>query len=321
MSLAGVTYPRPGVSLYNGVEVADPETSAPLARMRFLEVAENSSATAIVPSQPVIDAAQLGRIWQAVSERLRQAESGQPPIRLAAREATLEWSNGSAGGGDSQTITDVLVELLVKSENGRESTATVNFRLAGGEAAEPVRLRYSRRAEQDQKTAKSPNNVITRLELDTGGASIPLSMLAIPFGIVNRLGSGAKFRGSLWASDSGDGWNGELTGVFTDIDLQTAITEQFPHHLDGTATLTIARGRFYRGRLEEARGSFAAREGVIGQSLLSAAARHLQLAGTAGGASNDALVRFDQMAFSFEVDSSGLVIHGQCDGLPGTIVR
>src|SRR5690242_16671324 len=48
VSLAGASNPRPGVSLYDGVEMADPETSVPLARMRFLEVADTNSATAIV---------------------------------------------------------------------------------------------------------------------------------------------------------------------------------------------------------------------------------------------------------------------------------
>jgi hypothetical protein len=319
VSLAGVSYPRPDVSLYDGVELADPETAAPLARMRFLEVADTSGAIAIVASQPVIDAVQLGRLWQAVAERLRQADGAGKPIRLVAREVTLEWPN-RALGGDSQTMTDVLAELAVKSDGGRETTAAFSFRLAGSDAAQVARFRYSRRVSADQKGTTSAS-VITRIEIDTGGAAIPLSMLTVPLGIANRLGPRAKFRGSLWATESRGAWDGELTGEFRDIDFQTAIAEQFPHHLEGPATITIARARFAGGRLEEARGSLAAASGVIGQSLLSSAARNLQLAGTAGAASNDALVPFDQIAFSFEIESGGLTVHGQCDGLPGTIVR
>lgn len=320
ISLAGVTYPLPGVSLYDRVELADPETSAPLARMRFLEVAERHSATAIVASQPVLDAMQLGRLWQVVAERLRQGIGAGKPTRLAAREVTLEWPSSSPGG-ESQTLTDVLAELAARSEGQYETTASLSFRLAGSEAPEPVHLRYSRRVEADRQPGKDSSRVMTRLELDTGGAVVPLSMLTVPIGAVNRLGPQAKFRGRLWASETRDGWDGELTGELSDVDFQTAIAEQFPHHLAGTATVTIARARFAGGRLEEARGSLAAGRGMVGQSLLSAAARHLQLAGTAGGTSNDALVPYDQMAFSFEIDSSGMTIHGQCDSPPGTIVR
>ncbi|HEY2148873.1 MAG TPA: hypothetical protein VGH32_13110, partial [Pirellulales bacterium] len=154
VSLVGVSYPRHGVSLYDGVELADPETSAPLARMRFLEVAESNSATAIVASQPVLDAVQLGRLWQAVAERLRQGVGAGKPTRLAAREVTLEWP-GSSPGGESQTLTDVLAVLAAKSEGQRETTASLNFRLAGSEAPEPVRLRYSRRMEADRQPGKA----------------------------------------------------------------------------------------------------------------------------------------------------------------------
>jgi hypothetical protein len=332
VSLAGVAYPRPAVALYDGVELADPETSAPLARMRFLEIAESSSATAIVASQPVLDAVRLGRLWQAAAERMRDDNSAMPPVRLVAREATLEWPGPSPAGGDSQTLTDVLGELAVKSDGQRQTTASLSFRLAGSESPEPVRVRYTRQASAPQPAAIVERNsfhsgldgavtVSTRFELDTGGASVPLSMLTVPLGLADRLGPRAKFRGSLWASETRDGWDGELTGEFTDVDLQTAIEEQFPHHMSGTATLTIARARFHGGRLEEARGSLVAVSGVIGQSLLSAAARHLQLSGTAGANSNEALVPYDRLAFSFEIDSSGLTIHGQCDRPPGTIVR
>jgi hypothetical protein len=307
VSLAGVSYPRPGVALYDGVELADPETAAPLARMRFLESAGGANVTALVASQPELDALQLGRLWQVVAERMRQAAGPQPTIRLAAREATLDWPAGS------QTLADVLGELDAKSGGENERTATISFRLAGSDAGEPIRLRYSRRI--------ADSRVTSHLEVHTGGAAVPCSLLTVPVGIANRLGERARFRGSLWATETADGWEGELTGEFTEVDLQTAVTEQFPHHLSGTASITIQAARFRRGRLEEARGTFAADRGVVGQSLLSSAARHLQLAGTAGGDSNDALVPYDQLAFSFEIDSTGLTIHGQCDRPPGAIFR
>ena len=305
VSLAGVSYPQPGVALYEGVELADPETAAPLARMRFLESGGGGSVTALVASQPEIDALQLGRFWQVVAERMRQTTGPQPTIRLAAREATLDWPAGS------QTLTDVLSELDAKSGSDNERVVTISFRLAGSDAPEPIRIRYSRRI--------TDSRPISQLEIHTGAAAVPCSLLTVPMGIANRLGERARFRGSLWATEAVDGWAGELTGEFTEVDLQTAIAEQFPHHLSGTASITVQSAHFRGGRLEDARGTVAADRGVVGQSLLSSAARYMQLAGTAGSDSNAALVPYDQLAFLFEIDSTGLTIHGQCDRPPGAI--
>jgi hypothetical protein len=305
VSLAGVSYPQPGAALYEGVELADPETSAPLARMRFLESGGGGSVTALVASQPEVDALQLGRLWHVVAERMQETNGPQPTIRLAAREATLDWPTGS------QTLTDVLGELDAKSGSDNERVATIGFHLAGSDAPEPIRIRYSRRV--------ANSHVSSQIEIHTGVVAVPCSLLTVPVGIANRLGERARFRGSLWATETADGWSGELTGEFTEVDLQTAIAEQFPHHLSGTASITIQTVRFRGGRLEEARGTLVAAQGVVGQSLLSSAARHLQLSGTAGGDSNSALVPYDQLAFLFEIDSTGLTIRGQCDRPPGAI--
>jgi hypothetical protein len=306
VSLSGVSYPQPGNTLYEGVEIADPETAVSLARLRFLNVGAGENLFTLIASQSEVDALQLGRLWEAVEQRLRQSLGPQPTVRLVAREATLHWPVGS------QTLTDVLGELATKPESGGERTATLSFRLAGKDSAEPIRVRYARTLKQSRP--------MRRIELNSATAEIPCSLLVIPLGIQNRLGERARFRGSMSAVETPDGWNGELTGEFKDVDLQAVISEQFPHQLSGAADVAIQHARFEHGRLIEARGTIVARPGVISQSLLQAAAQNLQLKGTATDLDR-AIKPYDQLAISFTLDSSGLSLGGLCEGSKGTIVR
>src|SRR4051794_15313824 len=59
VSLSGVSYPRPGAALYEGLSLADPETAKPLARMRFVEIGGSDGLSTLVVSQPEVDALQL----------------------------------------------------------------------------------------------------------------------------------------------------------------------------------------------------------------------------------------------------------------------
>ena len=209
----------------------------------------------LIASQPEVDALQLGRLWEAVEQRLRQSLGPQPTVRLVAREATLHWPAGS------QTLTDVLGELAAKHGHERERTATLSFRLAGRDTAEPIRISYTR--------TLSKSRPMRRIELNYGEPRrFPARCSIIPLGIQNRLGERARFHGSISAVETADGWNGELTGEFKEVDLQAVISEQFPHQLSGVADIAIQHARFERGRLIEARGTIVAGPGAVSQSLL-----------------------------------------------------
>lgn len=317
VTCAAVAYPRPGVVLYQGVELCDPETAAPLARMRFLETAGSANASAWVASQPELDAANLRDFWQLVDRRLREASQTASTTRLSAAEATLDWPAGS------QTLTDVLGQLSMPGAGGEPRTATLSFRIAGLDSADPIRLLVTRERDEATVDSASPVNVRlkTIIELHTSGAALPCAMLAVPLGVANRLGAAAKFRGSVWATETADGWDGELSGQFTDVDLQCLVSEQFPHRLGGTAEITVQKARFRRGRLEEAAGSFASGPGVVSQSFVAAAVEYLRLTPGPGNTHDDMLRQYEQLAFSFVVDSAGLTLRGQCSGSPGVVMR
>jgi hypothetical protein len=274
--------------------------------MRFLNVAAGENLLNLTASQPEIDGLQVGRLWEAVELRLRQSLGPQPTVRLFAREATLHWSSGA------QTIADLAAELSAKPGGDGTRTAALSFRLAGAAAPDPIQLSYTRTLKQSR--------AMRQFELRSTAADLPCSLLVIPLGIKNGLGERARFRGSISASETADGWNSELSGEFKDVDLQAVVSEQFPHQLSGTADITIEHAHFEQGRLIEARGTLIAGPGVVSQSLFQSAVRNLQLTGTATDLDRS-LVPYDQLALSFKIDSSGLSLGGQCDGSKGAIVR
>ncbi len=317
VSCNAVSYPRPGIVLYQGVELSDPETAAPLARMRFLETGGTSAASAWVASQPEFDAAQLRGFWQLVDHRLREASDTAATTRLSAAEATLHWPAGS------QTLTDVHGQLSMPGTAGGPCAATISFRIAGIDMTDPVQLTVTR--ERDGAGADEKSTAGSRLkatiELHTSGAALPCAMLAVPLGVVNRLGKGAKFRGSVWATETAGGWEGELSGQFTDIDLQALVSEQFPHRLSGMAEITVQKARFSHGRLEEAVGTFSSGPGAVSQSLVAAAIEFLHLVPQPATSHADMLRQYEQLAFAFVVDSAGLTLSGACTGSSSVVMR
>ncbi len=316
-SIGGVSYPRPGVTLYSAVELADQETAAPIARMRFLEVGGGQGIVGIVASQAELDAAVLGQLWPLVKSQLTaagdRAMTDRAVVDLSAREVTLHLPTGS------QTLVDVHGQIDGVAKTG-ERSATISFRLAGVDTAEPIRLRAARKI--------TAGHVATTVEIQTAGAAVPCWLLLGTLGIENHLGERAQFRGALWASETADGWDGELSGQLTNVDLDRAVTEQFPHQLSGRATVTIEKARFHAGRLEEATGSVTSGPGLIDAPFLAAAAEHLKLtrldatAPTSAGAlaAADDPIQFDQFAMSFAIDSTSVTLRGQCSEAPGAIL-
>jgi hypothetical protein len=309
---------RPGVVLYEGFELADPETSQCLLRCRVLEVQWKTIVESkrggkpmllLLASQPEIETAglrQLGLLLQ----RVMQGQTGQPGVdlRIAAGELTLR------AGINSQTLSGVEGSLN-NPPGGVE--AIVAFRLAGVETPDPVKIRMVR----DRRTTPPASG----FELYTGGGELPCDLLAAGLSELGAFGSRSRFRGYIWANqDPGeptiDNWSGEIRGQLLGIDLDQLVSERFPHKLSGAADVSIQNARFQHGRLEEASGTIAAGPGVVGRSLLQAAVKHLQFS---SGADLDLLrdqVPYDRLALSVVLNGRGLQIAGQCSSPQSGIV-
>ena len=252
------------------MKASDPETGKPIFRCRLLEIARQRSggqrsqgraALTIAASQPEVEAAALDRIWKCLQRALESAP-GQfdADLQLSAAELTLCAAEGS------QTLTDV--EGLMETLPGG-THAQLHFRLVGANTPEPARIRLVR-----NRQASPPED---GFELYTGGGELPCNVLAMGLAELKPLGPRCRFRGCIWASETPDGWDGEVTGQLVGLDLGSLITDHFPHRISGIGEATIQRARFRRGRLEEATGIVAAGPGTIDRPLLAAAVGRLGL--------------------------------------------
>jgi hypothetical protein len=225
-------------------------------------------------------------------------------LRIAAGEVTLR------AGADSQTLTDVEGNLETLPAG---ADAQVRFRLAGADTPEPIRIRVVR----NRQLAPPASG----FELYTGGGELPCNVLAMGLGELKPLGACCRFRGYLWANETPQGWEGEITGQMARLDLGGLVSDHFPHRLSGSGELVIQSARFRRGRLEEASGTLAVGPGTIDRSLIEAAADRLGLTPAADRPNAAERIPYEQLAFSLTLDAAGVKLQGRCtNGEPGTIL-
>ncbi|NQU22242.1 MAG: hypothetical protein HQ567_13240 [Candidatus Nealsonbacteria bacterium] len=323
VSLDGMEYLRPGVVLYEGLELRDPETGEVILRCRSLEAGRVETGNdktgpgesyVLVASQPEVEAAALDRVGELVTRLLRRrAGDAELDVRLRAGELTLQAPTGS------QTLTDLAGSIESTAEVAQ---ADVEFRLAGDrragdERSEPIRIRLAR----NRKTTPA----ITGFDLNTGGRALPCSVLAMGLPLLRSLGPESRFDGYVWSNEMlGDPsdeaaasgrYNGDVVrGRLLGVDLDRLVSDRFPHKLSGTADVTIESAEFGDGRLESASGTLVAGPGVISRSLIQAAAVHLHLAPGANSPTPGDLVPYEQLAFEFVFDKQGLTLNGRCTG-------
>ena len=306
VALGDVSCPRPGVTLFKQLRLADPETGNSIARIRLVEIVRRDGAMVLVASQPEVERDGFWHLCQMLHDWvLCRFGSDHAAVHFLGGEVTLHGDDGS------QTLSDVRGQIDSSPAGPR---ARLDFRVAGIDMAEPVQIRILR-----NRQIAPP---ATRVEFHSGGSALPCSMLSTYVPALSQVGERCRFRGSIWASREADGWAGELSGRLTEVDLDRLVSDGFPHKLSGLAEIVISRARFHRGRLVEATGSLSASGGVVGQSLLEALVESMHLSPkgrtdqSAGG-----LVQYGELAFGFTIDASGLTLCGQCNPAPpGTVL-
>ena len=204
----------------------------------------------------------MGKTWQwlqgVLREKLGQLETD---VRFSAAALTLHEPEAS------QTLTSV--EGRLDNPNG-QTNLLLRFRLVGADTPEPARLEIVRNRQLSPPA--------TGIELYTGDGELPCRLLAMGLGDLRSLGPRCRFRGYLWADETPDGWEGELTGQLVELDLGSLIGDHFPHRLSGIGQATIQSARFTRGRLEDLSATLVAGPGMIDRSLAIAAMDCLGLA-------------------------------------------
>ena len=117
-----------------------------------------------------------------------------------------------------------------------QTNLILRFRLVGADTPEPARLRITRNRQLSPPA--------TGIELYTGDGELPCRLLAMGFGDLGSLGPRCRFRGYVWADETPDGWEGELTGQLVELDLGSLIGDHFPHRLSGVGQATVQSARF-----------------------------------------------------------------------------
>jgi hypothetical protein len=296
--LAVVRYPRPGITLYEGLELADAETGEWVLRCPWLECEAIDGRVVLSATRPEIETARIALVWDVLMRRLRHELATQREVRLTPSQVTLRASRGS----QTYEVTQALIELVDQGE-----AIEVRFRPAGAES-EPAGFRVVR--DRSQATP------FTRLELNTYGSELPVSVFAPLADVEAWLGGGSRFAGSFWVDELEDGWKADMTGQLRGVDLQALVGDHFPHQLNGEAEIEIDQALFDRGRLTEASGSLAAGPGTIGTSLIDAAVESLEFVPGNVNTRRTTALAFDELALRFRVDAGGLGLAGACRGVP-----
>jgi len=297
--------PTPGVSLYRGVELSDPESGRTVARCRTLEASwvegpdqQGGSRPVLIlsASQPEIEGDSFEQISRLVDRLLRgNTTAADLSVRFSAAEATFR------ADADSQTLTEV--EGGIEPSPGG-TQAEVAFRLAGVEMSEPARIRVARN--------RQSNPPRTGFELYTADAEFHCGTLSIGIPMLEPLGSRSRFRGYIWASMTDSGWEGQVTGRLLDVPLGSLVSDHFPHKLSGESEINIQAARFSQGRLREATGNISAGPGIVSRSLIQAAVERLTLTAGVDTAKLRDLISYQQLSADFQIDVSGLRLAGRC---------
>ncbi|MGD9723534.1 MAG: hypothetical protein AB7O59_19370 [Pirellulales bacterium] len=307
--LSHVTTPRPGLVLYEGLQLSDPASGQLLARLPAVEVDRQSAGTDIRLAQPAtINGMRLDALFDSARRMLRAVGDNQT-LSLAAQHVTLHLPDGD------QTIANATGHLEADADGAR---LLVAFRPAGANgnaptAAQPAMLEVM----VSRQRSDDPRCVV---RLNSGETPLPSSLIAGSWPTARRLGRACTFTGRITATEKRAGWTLELVGQLRGIDL-AQLMESYPHALSGSAELQLEQARIENGRLVSASGTLTAGPGTISRSLIQAARDHLRLdvdRQTFVGRENQ--LSYRRLHVAFTIDDKGLSLVGDSSSVAGAIL-
>jgi hypothetical protein len=296
--LTRVSSPRPDTTLYEWLELWDPDRKQLLARLPLVEVRDEGDRQLSIelPLPAIANGLRLDAFCHLAQEELRTSR-GPRRLRLAAPNLTLHYGDGDL------TFTELEGELENTAEWAR---ARASFRRAQGDTTfEPGELSIVDRREGDA--------VGRAVHFTTGAVPLACSAGASLWPALKHLGKASQFQGHLSWSDVGGRRKAELRGQFTAIDLDRLVTGQLPYKLSGRADLELERMTLDDGRIETATGTLVAGPGTISRALVRSAETHLgiQAAASAAGAGNP--LAYSRLGIAFDIGADGLALGGAAD--------
>ncbi|MFM7070168.1 MAG: hypothetical protein ACKO38_00035 [Planctomycetota bacterium] len=307
VALDAVTHPEPLVTRLENVLLTDPETGRQLASAKRVELGREDGGWVAFLGDAEVPYSQLSRFQEIAQPLLwRRAGYGAPVWQVVIGSLQL------TGGPAAHTLLDV----RMFGEVAEGPQVRIDFRLAGVEMREPARLVLARRLDGDRPA--------TDWEFETGPRALPAATLSTVFPPLAELGEDCQISGRCAFRQRDGGWDGEAQARFAQIDLDRAVTRRFPHKLSGIADVAISRLRWRGGRVVEAAGSIESGGGVVGHSLLAAAASDATLQWAVPTPVLDSVQpywKYRQLSMAFELSAQGLQLTGHCEGAePGTTI-
>ncbi len=233
--------------------------------------------------------------------------STRDPCGWRRKNVTLHLNDGD------QTLTNLSVRLQHDPDGAQ---LTLSFGMAGsqsGKASSPASIDVSLAAGADSNTPYV-------VRFDTGGASLPCSLIGSYWPAAGRLGPASTFDGRVTATRNAGLWTLELNGRLREVDLERLL-EPYPHKLNGTAEIVLEHATIVNGQLVSAAGKLVAGPGVISRSLIHAAEQHLGVEPsrqTMLGRDNH--IEYRELNLAFKIDQAGLVLRGEFPKAPGAIL-
>lgn len=302
-TLSRASSPRPGVMLYEGLALADPETGQLLASLPLVEVSRSGAILTIRMAFPAtINGARLDAFWQLAAqelsragpERVARVEAGNLILHLRQGDLSLADARAEFSAGDAREL-------------------EVEFRSPGDPPqAEPARLSIAR-----QRQASPPATVV---HVVSGVAPLPCALLAGVFPQARAFGEASTFAGEIRATTSAAGWSASIRGAFDGVDLDRFFRGRFGHHLAGGGRLQLDKALVHDGRLESARGMLTAGPGQISRTLLAAAQAHLGMSAPRSATEGSGVVAYRQLCVQFALDAEGLWLSGGADNPSAVVV-
>jgi hypothetical protein len=260
IEIGQVAYPQPWLARLEAVRLLLPETRQPVAAAAQIDVATSAGGWTIAATGVTFQARQLAALIRGVDERLLR-EPTPALLKILPCDATIE-------SGDSGQTLQLAGGTFESAAAG--SRLEIDFQLPGTSRSQaPIRWRVAR-------NRKLPEPV-TQWQIDTASTALPCSLAAMVAPSVARLGNDCAFLGVIDYSSSPTGGTGQFSGTLQRIDLDSLVTDRFPHRLSGLGEATIERAAFESGKLTDVRGRLRIGAGTISSSLVAALQEHLEL--------------------------------------------
>lgn len=310
-------HPRWDTSRYEGVTLSDPETGEAVMNCNLLEVEYQHTGTPI----PLLRIRMRDcRVFMDNSRPMWSFIERSFAHRRLWKNMQVEFSlaNLSFDKCSNQTIR-YMAGTLSDIPNGSEGVFAVyvSDKNAKGERSEqekPARLKIAR--------LKNTSPATTNITLDSTQCPLAGELLAYWFPPAQRLGACARFAGTFNAYSSGSGWDGSVSGIFNDVELNRIFVRGGKARCQATARLSITQGEFVNERLVVAKGQLDAVKGSVDSAFIDTLTTQLKFPGAGAFNPYGNMTPFQQLSLGFEYENEMVSFTGACADCPnGTILR